>query len=97
MQEIKVFSLKSTYAIMKYKKFPGRNLSMNRKLRQPGADLYQYQKLILSAEETASGYGWGFSPADFLCPVSAVAINCGIRGIFAYGKRVVSDGAAEER
>ena len=39
---------------------------MNRRLRQPGADLYQYQKLILSAEETASGYGWGFSPADFL-------------------------------
>ena len=41
---------------------------MNRKLRQPGADLYQYQKLILSAEETASGYGWGFSPADFFVP-----------------------------
>ena len=68
---------------------------MNRKLRQPGADLYQYQKLILSAEETASGYGWGFSPADFLCPVSAVAINRGIQGFFPYGKRDVSNEAAK--
>lgn len=54
---------------------------MNRKLRQPGADLYQYQKLILSAEETSSDYGEGFSLADFLYYVSADVINHGIRGI----------------
>lgn len=61
---------------------------MSRKLRQTGAGLYQYQNLILSAEEPASCYGWGFSPADFFVPCISGCYKSRDTGHFCMWKEI---------
>ena len=55
---------------------------MEEKLGQSTAVLFKYEKLILSKEETTSGHGCGFFPADFSCPAPVCPCDSAAQGFF---------------
>ena len=55
---------------------------MEEKLGQSMAVLFKYEKLILSKEETTSGHGCGFFPADFSCPAPVCPSDRVSQGVF---------------
>lgn len=59
---------------------------MEGKLWQPVMALFQYVKLILTEEETTSGYGCGFLSAVFSRPASVCPCDSAARGFLYHGK-----------
>lgn len=59
---------------------------------QPQAVSFQYEKIILFAEETAPANGWGSFPAAFSCPARSLSKRQGAAGRFSMGRRPVSGG-----
>ena len=60
---------------------------MEGELGKPLNALLKYEKLILSKEETTSGHGCGFFPADFSCPAPVCPCDSAAQGFFLSSER----------